>query len=193
MNCKHSQEQLDASFDRGEPLSDDLQQHLETCPSCAHYQQELHDLDGLLYHTAPIEEDPALVARIQAAVVQPRTPTIPLWLGVAVTMAAVLVSFAGGWALDHYLTAPKVNLITWQSNEPLLPDWATLRREIVEIPMQLSNETTTIVTATQALMRRSDDLLADWFGSNSHLLWLGCIAGLVLVVLVDSREVRRTA
>ena len=193
MTCEGIQEKLDTCFDTGDVPDAGLQRHLDTCSACANYQAELEGLDILLHHPAPLEDDLALVARIQAAVAKERSVRTPLWMRVAVCLGVIAASIAGGWVIDTYNYSPELTVSRWLPSESLLPDWSLLRAELQALPAELHVETAEITATFAAIWTKAGSWLSSLLSTNSLLLWGACIAGLIVVVMLDTREARRTA
>jgi hypothetical protein len=91
----------------------DLLAHVNTCESCANDLAELTTVADALLHVAPGVEPPTgfesrVIERISQS--QPAAFEIPRRVRVLVSLAAavVLLSFGGGWALNH-LTSTSPN------------------------------------------------------------------------------------
>lgn len=192
MNCQSVRTALDASFDDGRPLDVCFKAHLEGCTACCAYQDELMSLDGLLRAVPPVEADPALVARINAAVSQePTRYALPHWAGLAVACAIVLVSLGGGWLVERYADVPELSMAALRPAAPLAPDWSTLRSDFAQLPSSAATELGAAVETLTGAWGAADQWLYRLLDGNSLAVWGACLAGLVLVVLVDGRELRR--
>tara|TARA_R110001592_G_scaffold249856_1_gene512384 strand:- start:382 stop:966 length:585 start_codon:yes stop_codon:yes gene_type:complete len=192
MNCTHVIALLDAAFDEAKALDASVAEHLAHCEACAAYQDSLVGLDSLLRHGDPVEEDPALVARIQEALSQQPTYVLGLpWHGVAAALVLILASLTGGWLLDDYIQLPALSFRAVQPEDIAVPDWNDMRNTLVAIPMEVRHEATLTATHFSGLW----DLLTGWSASLFHasglFLWGGCFVGLMVVVVLDSRLARR--
>lgn len=191
MNCEAVRNALSDSFDTGEALDAAVDVHMETCAPCAAWQSELVGLDELLCQTTPVEDDPALVARIQAAVAQSRPWVMPRWLGAAVAAALVVLSMAGGWVIETY---GELSVWSWASvapTEPLLPDWEMLQTEMVLLPMQVEAEMAEMSTGFMGLWSTTAAWLSAHLQENSIVLWGACLLGLALVIVINRHEAHR--
>ncbi len=193
MTCEDMREKLAACFDAGDVPDASIQRHVDTCSACAAFQAQLEGLDDLLRHPTPVEDDFALVARIQAAVANARPVRMPLWMRVAIGLAVVAASIAGGWVIDVYSVVPEMTASRWLPSEGLLPDWSLLGAELQALPAELQLETAEVAATFSGILAEAGTWLTSLVNTNSLLLWGACIAGLVLVIMVDTREARRTA
>ena len=192
MKCEAVRTVLSDSFDTGELLDASVQAHLDNCATCAAWHAELDGLDGLLRQTTPVEDDPVLVARIQAAVARSSRPWVPpRWLGAGVAAAIVVLSMAGGWVIDTYGQDPALSWAAVLPTEPLLPDWDLLRTEMVLLPMQVETEMAQMSDGVVGVWSTTATWLSAHFQGNSILLWGACLLGLALVIVINRHEAHR--
>jgi len=193
VTCEDCRKALDAAFDSGDAPDTWLRQHLDGCAACNAYQAELDGLDMLLHRPPAIEEDAALVARIQANLARPQMPAISPLMGLAAALALAVASLAGGWALDRYVAVPELSLVAWQPDEAPVLDWAVLRSEVAALPGQVRMEAARAAAGLEGLWSRAGDGVGAWPAGNPLLFWGGCAAGLLILILIDSREARRAS
>ncbi len=191
MKCEAARNALSDSFDTGVSPDAAVEVHVETCAACAAWQAELANLDGLLCQTTPVEDDPVLVARIQAAVAQARPWVMPRWLGAAVAATLIVLSMAGGWVIDTYGELPVWTWAAVSPTEPLLPDWELLRTEMVLLPMQVETEMAEMSDGVVGVWSTTAAWLSAHLQGNNLLMWGGCLGGLVLVMLINRHEAQR--
>jgi hypothetical protein len=191
MNCEQNRQRLESCFDDGEQPDAGLQDHLATCPGCAAYQRELEGLDGLLFQPAPVEADPAFVARIQAAVAQDRPLLIPMWARAAVALMVIGTSLIGGWVIDHYAGAAELTITAWLPSEPLMPDWTLLRMELEAVPGELRLDAANALTTINGFWEIVGGGLASMLQANHILLGVACLVGLAMMTALNAREARR--
>ncbi len=191
MKCDAVRTALSDSFDTGEALERDAEAHVETCAQCAAWQSELERLDEMLCQTTPVEDDPALVARIQAAVAQSRPWVMPRWLGAAVAAALIVLSMAGGWVIDTYGQDPALSWAAVLPTEPLLPDWEMLQTEMVLLPMQVEAEMAEMSDGVVGVWSTTATWLSTHLQGNSIVLWGACLLGLALVIVINRHEAHR--
>lgn len=183
--CARVRLALEHHFDQGEAPNAAVLEHVAHCVKCAAHQAELEALDGFLRAPTAIPADPALEARIRAGL-QAQTPrAVPPWL-LPVSAAAVIMLLAAlGHGLHGLLPTPPV---TWSLPTPLLPEWAYLRQELIEIPTLAYHEVAWVKEGVGGMWNS----IATWTGNvtwgRSGLLWTA-FAGCVIAALgLDALE-----
>ncbi len=100
MNCKRTQKNLSRIFDREQTPDHRLQQHIDVCPGCRKFWEDLSRLDMAFNDLTSPEAPGDLTIRVNAAIrrAQTKRPLIlrPAWAGsIAVTAALVIGIWIG--------------------------------------------------------------------------------------------------
>jgi predicted anti-sigma-YlaC factor YlaD len=105
MKCLRIQKKLSRYFDREEPLNPILNQHIQVCPECRRFWDDLSLLEKSLAELKPLKVPGDITIRVMAAIRQPRTthPFIlrPAW---AIGMVTVLALVVGFWVGKQWQT-----------------------------------------------------------------------------------------
>ena len=104
MNCKKTQKKLSKFFDRGTELDAALKNHLQQCPECKRFWDDLATLDSAVQHLQTIQAPGDLTPRVLAAISRSRAsrPFIlrPVWAGAMAVILALVVGFWVGNRLE---------------------------------------------------------------------------------------------
>lgn len=192
-DCAAVRQALELHFDLGESPDARLMAHLAHCTVCATHQADLEALDGFLRAPKAIPADPALEARIRAGLQAQAPRPVPPWLLPVSTAAAVMLLAALGHGLHGLIpsVAP-----AWSLAAPLLPEWAYLRQELLEMPALAYHE----VAWVKAGITGAWDGFATWTATvawgRSGVLWTvfaSCgVAALALNALEWTHRGRRS-
>lgn len=176
---------LEHHYDQGESPNAALLEHVAHCLNCAAHQAELESLDSFLRAPKAIPADPGLEARIRARL-QAQTPrAVPPWL-LPVSAAAVIMLLA---ALGHGLhglipTTP----FTWSLPTPLLPEWAYLRQELIEIPTLAYHEVVWVKEGVTGAWDGFATRTGTVAWGRSGLLWTVFVGCVVAALALDTLE-----
>ncbi|MBL7647194.1 MAG: hypothetical protein JNK74_13485 [Candidatus Hydrogenedentes bacterium] len=140
MNCKRIQREMDAAFDAGVTLDATAAEHARMCPDCGAHLRALGNLDGALRAAPPVQPAPALVARIQDCIAAEPVRQPRPWLYPLATAASVLVLAALGRIAHSMFPTTGWVRQAWLPQEPLLPDWAFLKEELLGIPVAVAGD-----------------------------------------------------
>jgi predicted anti-sigma-YlaC factor YlaD len=104
MNCKKTQKKLSKSFDRGIKLDPALKNHLQQCPECKRFWDDLATLDSAVHDLQTIQAPGDLTPRVMAAISRAKVsrPFIlrPVWAGAMAVILALVVGFWVGNRLE---------------------------------------------------------------------------------------------
>ncbi len=96
MNCEQLQTIVGAEPNSTNP---EVLAHIEHCPACARYREELQAMDRLIYRALAIEA-PAEKSAAQLLAAPPEQQPTRVWRMAASVLVAVLVSAMGLWLLS---------------------------------------------------------------------------------------------
>lgn len=189
MNCDQAQRALDIAFDEGDVLETHVAAHVLECKVCGEYHRDLSALDAALRFAPPVQPAPALVARIQAKIAdQPRHRPRPYAYPVMAAAAVLLLAGIGGQVADWFPVTRGGAMEAWMPQEPLLPEWAFMKQELLGIPAAVAGD---MASFSQALEARWDSLTvwqASSGGMHSPWLWVMFLACIVAACALDGME-----
>ena len=104
MNCNKSQKKLSKFFDRGVEPDAALKNHLQQCPECKRFWDDLITLDSAVRDLQTIQTPGDLTPRVMAAISRSKAarPFIlrPVWAGAMAVILALVVGFWVGNRLE---------------------------------------------------------------------------------------------
>jgi predicted anti-sigma-YlaC factor YlaD len=125
MKCLKIQKKLSRYFDHEEPLSPPLNQHIQHCPECRSFWEDLSVLEKSLSALKSLEAPGDITVRVLAAIRKPRTarPFIlrPAWAIGMVTVLALVVGFLVGrqWQTTSTVTTDTPTMVEmFSENSP---------------------------------------------------------------------------
>lgn len=191
MNCDQAQRALDAAFDDGDVPDARVAAHVLECKECGEYRRDLGALDAALRLAPPIQPAPALVARIQEKLAaQPRHRPRPYAYPLMAAAAVLLLAGIGGQIADWFPVSRGEAMEAWMPQEPLLPEWAFMKQELLGIPAAVAGD---MASFSQALEARWDSLAvwqASAGGMDSPWLWVAFLVCIVAACALDGMEFR---
>lgn len=106
MTCQEVREEVAVSVLRGDPVTEEVTQHLSSCPACAAEAEELQAMRPLLETAVPVgvearPDELALQRLLSAAHRESQTRRRRQWLAAAVAVVAALVLAVGTGVVVH--------------------------------------------------------------------------------------------
>lgn len=189
LDCNQVRREIDSAFDEGGSLDGAVLGHLVQCGACAAYESTLRSLDSALRCAEPLQPDPRLVARIQAAIAQQPQPRPRAWIYPALAAAAAMVMLVAlGSVVDWAPVSARVSLQSWIPDEPLLPDAVFLKEELVGIPDAVATDMSTFARAVEANWAALRVWQATASGGHNPFIWAIFIVCMVAAFALDGRE-----
>ena len=188
MNCTTCQEALGLCFDEGKSPQGTVKEHLHRCEACAAFQADLEGLDNLLAMPVVVETDDRFVARVEEAVARSSRVVFPVWARAVAAVAITLAALGGGWLLDSFVPASVSDVALWQPDLPAFPTRQQVTTELTALPESMFSLVAQIRGSLKGTVEALTVYLRAPLDQHGAFVWSACAVGVILLLLVNTRE-----